>query len=210
MNDLRRNYPNLTGCFAVVALCSCALMFCGWSLRGCGSGSDTAALPAPPRSAATRPQSASPAPAPTKPRGRREITSDAKWKYSASHSVGWQNPEFDDGNWRQSTIVPDKCIYAHWAPTMWAPTHESADTVYFRKTFRIPYEPDRASLDIGLDDMGDVHINGNRVWDDNNDRATGKATTDVSAYLHQGQNVIAVRAVDVHCCCRAVVLRLEY
>ena len=130
-------------------------------------------------------------------------------EWEAAH-VGWNTSlTFDDSDaagWH--TPVPrDVTRYgANTSNSIWADDPQGAgDTpAYFRKTFTLDFEPASASFggqvfpDFSnvVDDDAQIYINGVLVYDDHDFMALFTPFTDVTAYLHAGENLIAVKAQD--------------
>src|SRR5580765_2779418 len=67
---------------------------------------------------------------------------------------------------------------------------------YFRKTFTLDNKPGKAHLSVAADDEAVVYINGKQVADPKDyDRP---AYEEVGSALKKGQNIIAVRAKNMH------------
>ena len=128
----------------------------------------------------------------------------------ASHG-GWNTSTvFDDSDgagWH--TPVPRDIAQYGYATTnsIWADDPQgSGDTpAYFRKVFTLDF--DIASARFGghgfpadgsnlIDDDAQIYINGVLVYDDRDGLANFIPVTDVTAYLHAGQNLLAVKAHD--------------
>lgn len=143
-----------------------------------------------------------------------------------SEGPEWTQLNFDDSSWRnsfegyQNKTAENVC----WAntegtdiplnvPRIWdwpndTPPNGStgANEVYFRKTFSIDSEIVSAGLRIHVDDHFQFYINGKLVAQGSGIPEVPIITEppmDVSSYLHQGQNIIAMRALDGHDPCQA-------
>ena len=130
--------------------------------------------------------------------------------WEADH-VGWNTSiTFDDSDaagW-QTPVPRDVSRYGLLATnTIWADDpQESGDTpAYFRKLFALDFEA--ASAHFGgqafpsdasnlIDDDAQIYINGLLVYDDQDGEAQFIPFTDVTAYLHAGENLLAVKAHD--------------
>jgi putative heme-binding domain-containing protein len=82
---------------------------------------------------------------------------------------------------------------------IWHDNHGAAiqpdDVRYFRKTFRVPNLPMKASLSIAADDEAIVYINGTEVARPKD--YAKPSYEDVSDYIRKGDNVIAIRGHNV-------------
>jgi hypothetical protein len=130
--------------------------------------------------------------------------------WEAAH-VGWNTSlAFDDSDaagWHPP-VVRDVIQYgATTTNSIWAGDPQGAgDTPgYFRKTFTLDSDPVVAQLggtffptdaSSVIDDDAQVYVNGALIYDDQDFFPTHFPLTDVTAYLHAGQNLIAVKAQD--------------
>ena len=118
--------------------------------------------------------------------------------WEASH-VGWNNNvSFDDSDragWAYAIEVmhPNPPLLRYWA--------DGTETIgtspdYFRKVFGISGTPMSGLLDFNVDDDAQIYVNGKLVFNDANGLATAVDNLDVTAQLHTGLNLIAVKAQD--------------
>lgn len=156
----------------------------------------------------------SPTPAPLTP---PFVVSDSSWKVSQTLDDNWFQPGFDDSNWPNS-VAPSygTCnfnpinvyISEHGAIPMWSPNPVEWGTAYFRKHV---YLPDNyfGKIRAVLDDTGEIFVNGTLVLTDNLNSGNELVSGDVSAFLHTGDNVIAMRVSDTAGICQDVQFELE-
>ena len=130
--------------------------------------------------------------------------------WEAAH-VGWNTSiTFDDSDaagW-QAPVYRDVIQYgATTTNSIWADDPQGGgDTpAYFRKIFTLEGDPVLAQMGGGffltdassvIDDDAQVYVNGTLIYDDQDFFPTTFPLTDVTAYLHAGQNLIAVKAQD--------------
>lgn len=151
-----------------------------------------------------------PTPTPTPILETFYVVSDTSWKYSDTEVTGWKSIGFDDLNWPSvnapsdglcppSAINTEGRMDQHSAMPMWTQNPIAGSTAYFRKTFTLN------TLGKGLvrslfDDDGEIFINGNLVLSSHNGFVEGVQYADVSQYLQDGENVIAIIGIDVGGC----------
>lgn len=146
------------------------------------------------------------------------IISDDTWKSYDSLQPGWETPDFDDSNWR-NTYAPYQLASltdqpAHWIPGtnaeyMWdypaadIPSGmDGPDEAWFRKHFNISVDPSNiinATAFVVADDDFDFYVNGTKVhedWDGVIDFDNVPYVIDIKPYLVQGENVLAMYAKD--------------
>lgn len=124
---------------------------------------------------------------------------DVGWNTSLtfddSDAAGWHVPVFRDVTRYGSTATNH----------IWADDPQGAgDTPgYFRKVFTLDADPVLALLggavgttDSVIDDDAQIWVNGTLVFDDRDGVATTIGVEDVTAHLHEGQNLIAIKAHD--------------
>jgi Ca2+-binding RTX toxin-like protein len=101
--------------------------------------------------------------------------------FDDSAATGWSNAILNDG----------------FPGNIWVNGNgEGGSTpAYFRLEFDIPAAL-AATLEGGVDDDAQVYINGSLVFDDHDGGAADFAALDVTAFLHAGRNLIAVKAHD--------------
>jgi hypothetical protein len=127
--------------------------------------------------------------------------------WEAAH-IGWNTSlgfdESDAAGWH-APVSRDLTRYGYTATnSIWSDGLQGAgDTpAYFRKSFMLDSDPVLAQLggttdgsDL-VDDDAQIYINGTLIYDDQNGVANLIALIDVTAYLHAGQNLLAVKAHD--------------
>lgn len=127
------------------------------------------------------------------------INTDSSWLATNSRPFHpWDvDPSFDTTGWINAFEFPSSCSYLG-ATCIWYDQQFSAtQSVWLRKTFTISGSVLTAFLDGGVDDDADVYVNGNLVVNDHDGFAGAPfGPIDVSAYLVQGVNLIAVAAED--------------
>lgn len=131
------------------------------------------------------------------------INTDSSWlATNAAPAAGWNtNPAFDTTGWINAFVFdtqPDPCAFTG-ASCIWYDGQFSATQfVWLRKTFTISDPISAATLLGGLDDDGDIYVNGTLVYADHNGFAEGALSNplDLTAFLVQGVNLIAVFASD--------------
>jgi hypothetical protein len=136
------------------------------------------------------------------------IVSDGSWRASSDAIPGWETVGFDDSAWEYAIApAPVNCGWDHcWDDpavyTMWS--EFQYQTIYLRKSFEIQdicllaY----ATLLTRCDDDQDFYINGVLVASDWDGYAGPILDLDITAYLHTGVNVFAVKASDTFGGCR--------
>jgi hypothetical protein len=122
-------------------------------------------------------------------------------------SLAYSEPDATGGiKWQNAIYVDHSAAFTNpivGSQTIWYNgTGQNGSTPsYFRKQFYLPADPLNAILEFGVDDDAKVFINGTQVINDTNHAtslwyaANGNAF-DVTPYLHQGDNLIAVKAQD--------------
>lgn len=140
------------------------------------------------------------------------LKSDSTWKVARNPGVGWATLSFDDSEWGYS-IAPSRGLCGGKVDNfegdpMWASEPKNYDTVYFRKKIILEDEPKNAFLKVGMDDDGEVFINGQSVlrsWDG----IAGLSQGDVTTYLHKGENIIALIVYDAYGVCQSAAVFLD-
>lgn len=128
------------------------------------------------------------------------INTDSSWlATNAPPAATWNtDPSFDTTGWINafvSTVTPAPCF--NGADCIWYDDQTSATQfVWLRKTFTISDTVLTAFLDGGIDDDGDIFLNGTPVYSNHNGTAGSFGPLDVAALLVQGVNLIAVAAED--------------
>ena len=111
--------------------------------------------------------------------------------YEAAHPDWNSSTSFDTTDWSSATQVD-----ASIAPTyIWAGHDQSP--VYFRHTFTLDGPVSDAVMLATVDDNAQIYINGQLVVNDPLGGASAFGPLDVTAYLHAGENLIAVKAQDI-------------
>jgi hypothetical protein len=131
------------------------------------------------------------------------IYSDSSWLTNGQYIDGWNSLDFEDSSWWSVKVIGTPPV-GPWrdisnmdgtnAQWIWYLDGTINVDRFFRKTFIIDQQIISAILKITADNNYYVYVNGNFV---------GKDTTwesaeiyDISKYLQQGKNVIAVKASD--------------
>lgn len=125
------------------------------------------------------------------------------WNSSLTYS---EPPATDGATWRNAIHVDHSEALRtplDGSQTIWYDGLGSNGSTpsYFRKTFRLSAKPAHAILEFGADDDAQVYLNGTLVIDDAN-RATdirsveNASAIDVTEYLREGDNLLAVKAQD--------------
>ncbi len=134
------------------------------------------------------------------------VSTGGSWKVSDIEQPGWTELGFDDRSWVDA--VPNRTGWADWDPgifspspqPIWYPGRHEDDFIwyYFRKSFDVPMaEPlGLAELTIQVDDDYVLFLNGAEVARDESGVTEPPTTYDVLPYLHAGENLIAVAAID--------------
>jgi DNA uptake protein ComE-like DNA-binding protein len=155
------------------------------------------------------------------------ITSDTTWRtlgadaLSDSPGEGWFEPDFDDTRWPLAVSAPTSCG-ATWPDEpnslpMW-PTDDRF-AAFFRKTFTVPEggTVTRASLTVEADDDVAVYVNGVEVYMEEDFAVLEgnriiRQTIDITSELTEGDNVIAMHAIDTVGGCRWLLAsgRIDY
>lgn len=141
------------------------------------------------------------------------ITSNSSWKSSDEMTFGWETIGFDDSKWasaRESYPNPESpttLIFGTTAQYIWYdPTATSNGTTgsneaFFRFAFDLDIQPDSLPLTgrslVSVDDDYDLFVNGNIVFQ-NHDGGHAEVVdfVDFTSSLRDGENVIAIHAVD--------------
>jgi len=139
--------------------------------------------------------------------------SDSTWRASSDLQPDWTQPNFDDSGWAQSSAPnPGACgatgcyFSGEQIPTqpMWAA--EEQTLCYLRKEIVIPAGVSILSawIQIGADDDFDLYVNGTLAASEANGWGGPTIQTDISLYLHEGVNVIAIMGNDSAGGCRSI------
>lgn len=134
------------------------------------------------------------------------IKSDSTWRIARSLVTGWEKVGFDDGGWEYS-IAPSRGLCSgkignFEGDPMWAPHPVNKETVYFRKIFELEDVPTSAYLKVGMDDDGEVYINGTSVLSSWNGVA-GLSEGDVTKFLKKGTNTMSIVVKDTYGVCQS-------
>lgn len=160
-----------------------------------------------------------PPPSPTpKPDIVPFIVSNNSWRSSQTEEPDWFLPGHDDSGWSytvapsiglcpSSLNFPNTVINEHGALPMWTTNPVEWGTAYFRKHFYLPFG-NQGSVRAVFDDTGDVYINGNLVLSDTINNGDNLVTSDVTNFLHIGDNVIAIRDSDTAGICQTIQFEL--
>ena len=132
------------------------------------------------------------------------INTDASWlATNVAPTAGWNtNLLFDTTGWINAFVFdtqPDPCYVSAGASCIWYDGQFSATRyVWLRQTFTISDPISVAFLTGGVDDDADIYVNGTLVYSDHNGFAEGNLSNplDLTAFLVQGVNLIAVAAED--------------
>jgi hypothetical protein len=127
------------------------------------------------------------------------INSDATWlATNAAPAAGWNtNPSFDTTGWSNATVVIPACHGVGLGDCIWYDGQFSATQfVWLRQTFTISSPVVSAVLVGGVDDDANIYLNGALVYSDSDGYAQNYGPIDISPYLVQGINLIAVSASD--------------
>lgn len=128
------------------------------------------------------------------------VKTDTSWlATNAPPAATWNTaPSFNTTGWVSafvSTVTPAPCF--NGADCIWYDDQTSATQfVWLRKTFTISDPVSSAILTGGIDDDGDIYVNGTLVYSNHNGTAGGFGPINVAPYLVQGVNLIAVAAQD--------------
>ena len=141
------------------------------------------------------------------------VVSNSLWRSSSQQVPGWQLPDFNDANWAfarspyPSPTLPTALIPGTNAQFMWHDPQGMSNgttgstTAFFRYTFSVnssaSSRPLVGTARVSVDDDYDLYVNGTLVKQ-NHDGGFADVvdTINMSPYLRQGKNVIAVQAVD--------------
>lgn len=131
------------------------------------------------------------------------IVTDSSWLTNGQYMDGWNSLNFDDSTWFSPRVIGAPPV-APWGniPNMigtnaqWIWYLDGTENLdrFFRKTFTINGPITSAVVKITADDIYYLYVNGNFVGYNNLWRTP--EIYDISKYLQQGKNVIAVKALD--------------
>ena len=128
------------------------------------------------------------------------VNSNSSWlATNALPAATWNtDPSFNTTGWVSafvSTVTPAPCFMG--ADCIWYDDQTSATQfVWLRKTFTISDPVSTAVLQGGIDDDGDIYVNGTLVYSNHNGTAGSFGPINVAPYLVSGVNLIAVAAED--------------
>lgn len=129
---------------------------------------------------------------------------DSSWRVTASDPGAGSNWNTDilysDSLWESATVLYNVSDYypGYTAQGIWSSGGQfstTETTIWARKTFNLASAPLTALLDGGLDDDGEIYVNGTLVHVENNGFANN-FLVDITSNLVAGDNFIAFRAYD--------------
>jgi hypothetical protein len=132
------------------------------------------------------------------------VATDTAWRVTAlGPGVGWEtSTSFNDASWQSAIAVYEVSPYLgpDYAGTqaIWtqAGQYSTTDTtIWGRMVVNLGTPLQSATLEYGIDDDGDIFVNGVLVVSDHNGMANG-GLVDITSYLTAGANVIAFTATD--------------
>lgn len=128
------------------------------------------------------------------------VRQQKSWRCATKATAGWNRPDYDDRKWafsvadRAPAIVVPEGTYACFTTPREIGDFASA---YFRRCLDLDGLPTAASITILGDDSYDLYVNGRRLALERRvDRAYRPARVDVTAALHPGRNVLAVKITN--------------
>lgn len=128
------------------------------------------------------------------------IISDGTWKSFDSLVPGWTELAFDDSGWRNAyeNYHPSDNPQLIWDwPYSGQPTGLNGPVhAWFRKTFTLNGNIVSGSATLIVDDDFDFYVNGNLVAANWDRTASGVWVYDITTYLQEGENIIAIHAAD--------------
>lgn len=140
-----------------------------------------------------------------------DILSGPKWLSHDTAVAGWQTVGFDDSDWVAARApypnpsLPTDFIPGTMANFMWHDPAMTSDggTGPIRAYFRYPFQLDMptttaavlANIQAAVDDDYDLYVNGTLVFE-NHAPTAGIDMIDIVPFLQDGENVIAIEAVD--------------
>jgi hypothetical protein len=125
------------------------------------------------------------------------VNTDASWlATNALPAAGWNtDPSFDTTGWVNASVNIPACSFG--ADCIWYDGQFSATQfAWLRKTFTVANPVSSAILVGGIDDDCDIYVNGTQVLNDHNGVSGGWGPIDVTPYMVQGVNLIAVAGAD--------------
>jgi formylglycine-generating enzyme required for sulfatase activity len=142
------------------------------------------------------------------PTANLTVVSDSTWRSVAIEPVvvpslaTWVNPAYDDSAWPNTILVPGypyppgSYIPGTSAKHIWHNPHATY-TAWFRKSFIIPGYPGQSQAIVRVDDAYDFHVNGVLVGSKPTTLPAGGQTYDITPYLREGLNLIAIKGWDI-------------
>jgi hypothetical protein len=133
------------------------------------------------------------------------LPGDAEGTPIDSVGVRWEN---DNLGWNTSFAYDDSSANGWHTPIsrgvdsqfsyIWSEGAQffGATPSYFRETFLVEGAPSSAFVDFSVDDDVQIWINGILAINDLNNTATNKFGIDVLPFIHQNENLIAIKAHD--------------
>ncbi len=128
---------------------------------------------------------------------------DSSWRVTASDpGLGNWNTDllYNDSGWETATVLYNVADYlpGYTAQGVWSSGGQfstSETVIWARDSFNLGSLPLTAVLEGGIDDDGEIYVNGALVVVENNGYANG-FLVDITPYLTVGDNLIAFRAYD--------------
>lgn len=132
------------------------------------------------------------------------LHTDASWQVTAvAPSGAWNSSAtFDASSWQAATVLYNVSAYlgpAYLAQGLWTSGGQFSQTetsMWARKVFDLAALPVNASMLVGMDDDGDVWINGQWVAGNHDGVAGNFGVANLLPYLQLGSNVIAYTVTD--------------
>jgi hypothetical protein len=128
---------------------------------------------------------------------------DSSWRVTAADPgvANWNTDLlYNDSGWESGTVLYNVADYlpGYTAQGIWSSGGQfsTVETVIWaRDSFNLGSLPLTAVLEGGIDDDGEIYVNGSLVVVENNGYANG-FLVDITPYLTLGDNLIAFRAYD--------------
>lgn len=131
------------------------------------------------------------------------LATDSSWMVTAAPAAaGWNSVvAFDDSTWSAATAIYSVTPYypAVVADAIWGPGGQfsrSETAIWGRRVWNLAAVPTSALLFGGIDDDGDVYVNGQWVMGSHDGYAGNIGPVDITPYLVAGDNLIAFSATD--------------
>lgn len=144
------------------------------------------------------------------------LQSDGDWKATTNLYTNWEILGYDDSGWGMNVSpspgagsTPNCWTTPNIVQSMWGQAGENV--VYLRKKFTLTNSEanNLFLMDAACDDDFIVYVNGSQII---NDLSGGAGPlyekVDISPFLHAGDNVIAIKAINTQCCYYGVCLRV--